>query len=58
MGHATDACQSTPHDDSGSYGGGSKVQAMRHYTAALRWPQRGIGTRSGTVPRGHAPASG
>jgi hypothetical protein len=48
MGRAADACQSAPHDDSGSYGGGSKVQATRHNTTALRRPQRGIRTQSGT----------
>jgi hypothetical protein len=28
-GHAADACQSTPHDDLGSYYSGSKVQVTR-----------------------------
>jgi hypothetical protein len=51
-GRATDACQSTPHDDLGSYYGGSKVQAMRCYTAALCQSQRGIRTRSGTSSEG------
>jgi hypothetical protein len=52
MGRATDACQPTPHNDSGSYGGGSKVQATRHFTAALCWLQHGIRTRSGTSSKG------
>jgi hypothetical protein len=56
MGRAADACQSTPHDDSGSYYDGFKVQAMRHNTAALRWPQRWIRTRSG--PSSEEPGAG
>jgi hypothetical protein len=49
MGHVADVCQSTPHDDSGSYDGGdSKVKMTRLATGALRRPQRRSKTRSGT----------
>jgi hypothetical protein len=49
MGCATDVCQSASHDDLGSYDGGDpEVQVTRQDIVALRWPQRGIRTRSGT----------
>jgi hypothetical protein len=45
MGRVADACQSTPHDDLGSYCVGSKVQATRRYTTTLCWwQQRGFKT--------------
>jgi hypothetical protein len=47
MGHVADACQSTSHDNSGSYDGGdSEVKMTRLATGALRRPQRRIKTRS------------
>jgi hypothetical protein len=49
MGHIADVCQSTPHDDSGSYDGGdSEVKMTRLATGALRRPQRRSKTRSDT----------
>jgi hypothetical protein len=49
MGHVVDVCQSAPHDDSGSYDGGdSEVKMTRLATGALRRPQRGSKTQSGT----------
>jgi hypothetical protein len=49
MGHAADACQTAPYDDSGSYcGGDSEVKMTRQVTGALRRPQRGIRARSDT----------
>jgi hypothetical protein len=49
MGRLTDVCQSASHDNLGSYDGGDpEVQVTRQDTVALRWPQRGIRTRSGT----------
>jgi hypothetical protein len=49
MGCVADVCQSAPHDDSGSYGGGdSEVKMTRLATGALRGPQHGIKTRSAT----------
>jgi hypothetical protein len=49
MGHVADVCQSTSHDDSGSYDGGdSEVKMTRLATGALRRSQRGSKTRSGT----------
>jgi hypothetical protein len=49
MGHVTDVCQTTPHDDSGSYDSGdSEFKMARLATSALRRPQRGSKTRSGT----------
>jgi hypothetical protein len=49
MEHVADVCQSTPHDDSGSYDGGdSEVKMTRLATGALCLPQRGSKTRSGT----------
>jgi hypothetical protein len=49
MGHVADVCQSTSHDDSGSYDGGdSKVKMTRSAIGALRRPPRGNKTRSGT----------
>jgi hypothetical protein len=52
---AADACQSTPHDDLGSYcGGDSEVKMTRQDTVALRRPQRGIRARSGTSSKGAA----
>jgi hypothetical protein len=55
MGRITDVCQSTPHDDSGSYNGGdSEVKMTRLATGALRRPQRRIKTQSGTSSKGVA----
>jgi hypothetical protein len=55
MGHATDVCQTAPHDDSGSYDGvDPEVQVMRWVTVALHWPQRGIRARSSTSSKGAA----
>jgi hypothetical protein len=55
MGRVADVCQSAPHDDSGSYSGGdSEVKMIRLATGALRRPQRGIKTRSGTSSEGAA----
>jgi hypothetical protein len=52
MGHVADVCQSTSHDDSGSYDGGdSEVKMTRLATGALRRPQRRSKTRSGTSPK-------
>jgi hypothetical protein len=52
MGHVADVCQSTPHDDSGSYDGGdSEVKMTRLATGALRRPQRGSKTQSGTISK-------
>jgi hypothetical protein len=49
MGHVADVCQSAPHDDSGSYDGGDfEVKMTRPAIGALRRPQRGSKTRSGT----------
>jgi hypothetical protein len=49
MGHIADVCQSTSHDDSGSYDGGdSEVKMTRSATSALRRPPRGNKTQSGT----------
>jgi hypothetical protein len=49
MGYVADVCQSTPHDDSGSYDGGdSEVKMTRLATGTLRQPQCGSKTRSGT----------
>jgi hypothetical protein len=49
MGRLTDVCQSASHDDSGSYDGGDpEVQVTRQDTVALRWPQCGIRTQTGT----------
>jgi hypothetical protein len=49
MGHVADVRQSTSHDDSGSYDGGdSEVKMTRLATGALRRPQCGSKTRSGT----------
>jgi hypothetical protein len=49
MGHVADVCQSTPHDDLRSYDrGDSKVKMTRLATSALRRPQRGSKTESGT----------
>jgi hypothetical protein len=49
MGHVADVCQSTPHDDSGSYDGGdSEVKMTRLATGALPRPQRRSKTRSST----------
>jgi hypothetical protein len=48
MGHVADICQSTPHDDFGSYDGGdSEVKMTRLATGALRRPPRGSKTQSG-----------
>jgi hypothetical protein len=53
MGRVADVYQSAPHDDSGSYDGGdSEVKMIRLATGALRRPQRGIKTRSGTSSEG------
>jgi hypothetical protein len=53
MGRIADVCQSAPHDDPGSYDGGdSEVKMIRLATGALRRPQRGIKTRSGTSSKG------
>jgi hypothetical protein len=55
MGCVADVCQSAPHDDSGNYDGGdSEVKMTRLATGALRRPQRGIKTRSGTSSKGAA----
>jgi hypothetical protein len=55
MGRVADAYQSAPHDDLGSYDGGdSEVKMTRLVTGALRRPQRGIKTRSGTSSKGVA----
>jgi hypothetical protein len=55
MGRAADACQSTAHDDSGSYyGGDSEVKVTRQVTGALRRPQHGIRARSDTISKGAA----
>jgi hypothetical protein len=52
MGHDTDACQPTSHDDLGSFGGGdSKVKMTRLATGALRRPPRGSKTRSGAISK-------
>jgi hypothetical protein len=49
MGDVADVCPSAPHDDLGSYDGGdSEVKMTRLATGALRRPQRGSKTRSGT----------
>jgi hypothetical protein len=49
MGHVVDVCQSTPHDDMGSYDGGdSEVKMTRPAIGALRQPQRGSKAQSGT----------
>jgi hypothetical protein len=56
MGRVADVCQSTPHDDPGSYeGGDSEVKMTRPATGALRWPQRGSKTRGGTSSKEVAP---
>jgi hypothetical protein len=48
IGCVADACQSTPHDDLGSYYDGSKVQATRRYAVTLcQWQRRGFKTRNG-----------
>jgi hypothetical protein len=48
MGHVTDICQPTPHDDSRSYGEGDpEVKVTRLVTGALRRPLRGNEIRSG-----------
>jgi hypothetical protein len=53
MGRAADACQFTPHEDSGSYcDDDPKVQTMGRCTAALRRPQRGIRIQSSTSSEG------
>jgi hypothetical protein len=55
MGHVADICRSAPHDDSGSYDGGdSEVKMIRLATGALRRPQRGVKTQSGTSSEGAA----
>jgi hypothetical protein len=57
MGHVADVRQSTSHDDSGSYdGGNSEVKMTRPATGALRRPQRGSETQSGTSSKEAAPA--
>jgi hypothetical protein len=48
MGYVADVCQSTPHDDSGSYDGGDSEVKMTT-TGALRRPQRGSKTQSSTI---------
>jgi hypothetical protein len=49
MGRATDICQPTSHDDSGSYDGGdSEVKMTRLATGTLCRPPRGNKTRGGT----------
>jgi hypothetical protein len=48
MGRFADAISPTLRDISRDHYGESKVQAMRRCTVALRRPQRGIRTRSGT----------
>jgi hypothetical protein len=52
MGHFADAISATSRDISQDHYGGSKVQATRRCTAALRQPQRGIRTRSDTSSEG------
>jgi hypothetical protein len=52
MGRFVDAIGATPCDVSWDHYGGFKVQAMRRCTAALRRPQHGIRTRSGTSSEG------
>jgi hypothetical protein len=55
MGHDADIYQSALYDDLGSYDGGdSEVKMTRLATDALRRPQRGIKTRSGTSSKGAA----
>jgi hypothetical protein len=55
MGRVANVCQSTPHDDSGSYDGGdSEVRMIRLATGALRRPRSGIKTQSGTSSKGAA----
>jgi hypothetical protein len=55
MGHVADVYQSTSHDDSGSYDGGdSEVKTTRLATGALRRPQHGSKTQSGTISKGVA----
>jgi hypothetical protein len=49
MGHVTDVCQPTSHDDSGSYDGGdSEVKVTRLATGALCQLPRGNKTQSST----------
>jgi hypothetical protein len=49
MGHITDICQPTSHDDSGSYDGGdTEVKMTRLAIGAQCRPPRGSRTRSGT----------
>jgi hypothetical protein len=52
MGCVADECQSTPHDDSGSYDGGdSEVKMTRPAAGALCRPQRGTRPEAAQVPR-------
>jgi hypothetical protein len=56
MGHIADVCQSTSHDDSGSYDGGdSEVKMTRLATGTLRRPRRGSKTRGGASSKEVAP---
>jgi hypothetical protein len=48
MGRITDVGLISPHDVLWNHYGDRRVQVTRQDTAALRWPQRGIRTRSGT----------
>jgi hypothetical protein len=52
MGRFADAIGATLRDVSRDHYGGPKVQVTRHCTAALRRPQHGIRTRSGTSSKG------
>jgi hypothetical protein len=52
MGRITDVSLVSPHDVIWNHYRDQRVQATRHDTAALRWPQRGIRTQSGTSSEG------
>jgi hypothetical protein len=51
-GRVADVSLTSPHDVIRNHYGDRRVQATRHGTAALRWPQRGVRTRSGTSSEG------
>jgi hypothetical protein len=52
MGRITDIGLVSPHDVLWNNYGDRRVQVTRRDTVALRWPQRGIRTQSGTSSKG------
>jgi hypothetical protein len=58
MGRITNVGPVLPHDVLQNHYGDRSVQATRQDTVALRWPQCGIRTQSGTSSKGSVPARG